>query len=96
MSPVLVATLTGPAPGAETGGVNRNEEDRAVAQVIVRLATRYPDVARASIEKTVHDRQHELADNPVRDYVPVLIEHAAKDRLRRTRPAPRAAAHHAS
>jgi len=34
------------------------------------------------IEQAVHEQQEALAGNPVRDYVPVLIEHAVKSRLR--------------
>ncbi len=62
--------------------MNPQEEDRAVAKVIDRLAEKFPEAPRVRIEETVHEQQAALADNPVRDYVPVLIEHAAKDRLR--------------
>ncbi|HCB59616.1 MAG TPA: hypothetical protein DEP82_17330 [Arthrobacter bacterium] len=57
-------------------------EDRAVAHVIDRLAERFPDVPRSSIERAVQERRAALAGNPVRDYIPVLIEHGAKDLLR--------------
>jgi len=62
--------------------VNPQEENRAVAKVIDRLAEKFPEAPRERIEETVHEQQSALADNPVRDYVPVLIEHAARDRLR--------------
>ena len=62
--------------------MNPQEEDRAVAKVIDRLAEKFPDAPRVRIEEAVHEQQEALARNPVRDYVPVLIEHAAKDRLR--------------
>ncbi len=68
--------------GAETGEVNPQEEDRAVAKVIDRLAEKFPESPRVRIEQAVHEQQEALAGNPVRDYVPVLIEHAAKNRLR--------------
>ena len=68
---------------AETERVNRKEEDRAVEQIIVRLEKKFPNEPPTSIEKTVHAQQLALARNPLRDYIPVLIEHAVKDRLRR-------------
>ena len=73
-----------PAPQqAETEGVNRKEEDRAVEQIIVRLEEKFPNEPPTSIEKTVREQQLALARNPLRDYIPVLIEHAVKERLRR-------------
>jgi hypothetical protein len=35
------------------------------------------------IDQVVETRYHELDDCTIRDYVPVLVEHAAKDDLRR-------------
>jgi len=58
-------------------------EDHAVAQVIDRLAERYPDRPRSFIEDVVTAERHLLDGKPIRDYVPVLIEHGAKARLRR-------------
>ena len=53
-------------------------------EVIDRLAEKFHEAPRGRIEQTVHEQQEALAHNRVRDYVPVLIEHAAKDRLRGT------------
>ena len=58
------------------------DEDRAIDQVIARLAARFPTVTHAHIGQVVYEEQHRLDDNPVRDFVPVLVEHAASDRLR--------------
>lgn len=58
------------------------DEDRAIDQVIARLAARFPTVTRAHLGQVVYEEQHRLVDNPVRDFVPVLVEHAASDRLR--------------
>ena len=58
------------------------EEDRAVAHVIDRLAGRFPDMPRSSVERAVEERRAALAGNPVRYYIPVLIEHGAKELLR--------------
>jgi hypothetical protein len=62
--------------------VNAEDEDRAVAHVIDRLAERFPRVSRSSIERAVHQEREALAGNRVRDYIPVLIEHGAKEQLR--------------
>lgn len=58
------------------------EEDRAIDQVIARLAERFPTISHAHIGQVVYEEQHRLDENPVRDFVPVLVEHAASDRLR--------------
>lgn len=60
----------------------QDHEDQAVAHVIDRLAERFPDRPRAVIEEFVSEERHLLDDKPLRDYIPVLIEHGAKARLR--------------
>ena len=55
-------------------------ESRAMEEVVARLSERFPDVAHEVIEAAVRV-EHESLDGPVRDYVPVLVEHAARDRL---------------
>ena len=51
-----------------------------MAEVVERLSQRFPDVSREVVEAAVRV-EHEGLDGPVRDYVPVLVEHAARDRL---------------
>lgn len=58
------------------------EEDRAVAHVIDRLAEKFPDMPRSSVERAVYERRAALAGNPVRAYIPVLIERGARELLR--------------
>jgi hypothetical protein len=74
------------ARGAHTGGVDNVErqdhEDQAVSQVVDRLAERFPDRPRSVIEDVVSEQRHLLDGKPIRDYVPVLVEHGAKARLR--------------
>lgn len=48
-----------------------------------RLGVRFPDVARQHIEAVVGDERQRLADRPIQDFVPVLVERAAVERLRR-------------
>lgn len=59
------------------------QELHAIAQVVDRLAERFPHVTRARIERIVAEVQATLDDSRVRDYIPVLVERTAKDRLRR-------------
>jgi hypothetical protein len=58
------------------------EEVRAVGEVIDRLAGRFPDLPRDHIAAVVEAAHLELEGNPVRDFVPVLVEHTAKKRLK--------------
>ncbi|WP_308797261.1 three-helix bundle dimerization domain-containing protein [Agromyces silvae] len=62
--------------------MHTDEEDRAVDQVIDRLAERFPTADREHIAEVVDEEHHELDGNPIREYVPVLVEHDARDRLR--------------
>lgn len=57
------------------------EELRALAHVVDRLVDKYPAVPREDIEDIVHQEHRLLDTGRVRDYVPILVEHAAKDRL---------------
>ena len=59
-----------------------DEESRAVAKVVDRLAERFPNLPRASVERAVREAHDAFAGRPVRVYVPVLVERGAKARLR--------------
>ncbi|TFC82779.1 hypothetical protein E3T23_03685 [Cryobacterium cheniae] len=58
------------------------EELKAVAKVVDRLAERFPHIPRASIERAVLDEHTALDGSPIRDFVPVLVERGARGRLR--------------
>jgi hypothetical protein len=58
-----------------------NEELRALAAVADRLAEKFPNVPRSSIEDVVQQEHSSLDAGRVRDFVPILVEHAARDRL---------------
>jgi len=62
--------------------VNTDEESRAVAKVVDRLAERFPNLPRASVERAVREAHDAFSGRPVRVYVPVLVERGAKLRLR--------------
>ena len=60
----------------------KEDEAQAVAAVIDRLAKKFPETPRTQVEQIVTEEYIALNDGPIRDYVPVLIERAAKLRLR--------------
>jgi hypothetical protein len=57
------------------------EEDLAVEHAAERLADRYPGVPRERIDELVEKYHGEFDGAPVRDFVPVLIEHDVKREL---------------
>jgi hypothetical protein len=59
------------------------QEDQGIAKFIDRLAERFPTLDRARVEQVVADTRSLLDGNPIRDYVPVLVERTARDQLRR-------------
>ncbi len=65
------------------------DEAHAIEEVVVRLAERFPTLERTHVANIVHDEWHRLDGGRVRDFVPVLVEHEARERLRReAAPAP--------
>ncbi|MGI9823880.1 three-helix bundle dimerization domain-containing protein [Agromyces sp. Marseille-Q5079] len=62
--------------------MNEPVERNAVENVIAKLTERYPSVGREGVEHIVDEEAERLEGNPVREYVPSLIEHAADERLR--------------
>ncbi|WP_354149550.1 three-helix bundle dimerization domain-containing protein [Arthrobacter sp. 754] len=57
------------------------EELRALTVVVDRLAEKFPEVRRDIIEEVVQQQHRALDAGKVRDFVPVLVEHAARERL---------------
>jgi hypothetical protein len=62
--------------------VNDLDEDKAVAEVVDRLAERFPTIPRSHVDEVVQNERRALDGKPIRDYIPVLVEHGAKARLR--------------
>ena len=63
--------------------MTKEPEARALMEVMNRLAERFPDKDRSAIEQIVAEEHELLDDGPIRDYVPVLVERAARLRLSR-------------
>jgi len=59
------------------------KDDEIIAEVTKRLEEKYPDVPVADVESVVRAEFAELSGRPVRDYLSVLTERAAKKRLKR-------------
>lgn len=57
-------------------------EDAAVEHVVEILTAQFPDVPEDVVQETVDDLHASFEGAPVRDYIPVIIEHDAKEQLR--------------
>ncbi|PRY69164.1 hypothetical protein B0I08_103372 [Glaciihabitans tibetensis] len=59
------------------------DDEDTIRQVVDRLQEKYPEVARQELESVAREEFHSLAGRPVRDYLSILTERAAKKRLKR-------------
>lgn len=57
-------------------------EQQGIADIATALRIRFPDVAPGTID-TLISAEHARLDGPIRDFVPVLVEHAVRERLRK-------------
>jgi hypothetical protein len=62
--------------------MNQASEAAAIAEVEERLADRFPEVSPEVVEAAVR-AAHAEVQGPIRDFVPLLVEHAARDHLAR-------------
>jgi len=60
--------------------MSKVDESQAVEQLTVRLSARFPNLSTDLVRSTVRD-EHAKLDGRIRDYVPVLVERAARQRL---------------
>jgi hypothetical protein len=58
------------------------DEAHALENVVIRLAGRYPEVTISTVEVLVESAHHSLSGKPIRTYVPMLVEHRAKNLLK--------------
>lgn len=61
--------------------MQKENEPHALVAVIDHLAERFPNKPRQTIEMVVAEEHSLLNGGPIRDYIPVLVERAAKRRL---------------
>ena len=59
------------------------EEERAISEVVERLAKRFPQLPVDQVASTVERSRPEFDAAPIREYVPLFVERSAKNRLRR-------------
>lgn len=57
------------------------DEDRAVAEVAERLLKHFPLEAPDVVKATVAEFHQQYDGSRIRDYIPVLVEREARDRL---------------
>lgn len=60
------------------------DEEQAVADVIERLATRFPHLPKERVAEVVTATSAQFASAKVRDFVPVLVEREARAQLEQT------------
>ena len=65
--------------------MNGPDEEQQIANVIEQLEQRFPAFSTQEIEVIVAEQVALLDGNPIRDYVPRLVEHGARSRLRQAR-----------
>lgn len=61
--------------------MTRDDELQRIDQVIGRLDARFPDLPRESIERVVRSAHEHFANGKVRDFVPLLVERLAREKL---------------
>ena len=62
--------------------MDRSDEDRAIGEVIDRLAKQFPQVPTNEVAQVVRESRPEFEQVPIRDFVPLFVERGAKARLR--------------
>ena len=55
----------------------------AIDDLVRRLSDRFPDVADQHVVAVVTEERQRLTNRPIQDFIPILVERAAADRLRR-------------
>ena len=56
-------------------------EQTVIEQLVERLSQRYPSVPADKVAEVVNDRYARFADRPIRDYIPLFVERAARTEL---------------
>lgn len=74
-------TLFAPRPKPYSRSMDRADHERETVEgVCRRLSKRFPDLPQDTVESVVREI-HARLSGPIRDYVPVLVEHQARDDL---------------
>ena len=78
----LVLTRVVPCRTLRSVTTDVDDED-TIRQVVDRLQEKNPDVPREHLERIAREEFDAIAGRPVRDYLSILTERAAKKRLKR-------------
>jgi hypothetical protein len=62
----------------QTLGVIELSEQTVIDQVVVRLAQRYPDIAKSTVQRIVQEAHATFHGRPLRDFIPLLVERNAR------------------
>jgi translation initiation factor 2 alpha subunit (eIF-2alpha) len=57
-------------------------EEEAIDRIADKLIDRFPSLSPAFIEDLVDQEYERLLDAPLREYIPVLVEHLVKEQLK--------------
>lgn len=57
------------------------EEERAIGEVVERLAQQFPQAPAEAVSSLVDEAHHEFDQSPIRAFVPVLVERQVRARL---------------
>ncbi|NUR07634.1 MAG: hypothetical protein HOQ22_11790 [Nocardioidaceae bacterium] len=57
------------------------QDQESLAQVVERLVERFPHQSRDEVARTVTDSFREFEGSRIRDFVPILVENEARNRL---------------
>ncbi|MDV6271405.1 three-helix bundle dimerization domain-containing protein [Rhodococcus globerulus] len=61
--------------------MTNDEEDRLIAQTQARLTTKFPSVSAEAVAEVVASAHAHFAGHRIRDFVPLLVERMAKEKL---------------
>lgn len=77
-------------PWPQTDSMDDTEKHETIAKVTERLRARYPETPPNYIAGVVAEEYELLDTSRIRTYIPTLVEHGAKNRLRGNATPPRA------
>lgn len=59
----------------------RGSEVHALAEISTRVRGRFPDASAEQIDREVSTAFHQFDGQPIRDFIPILVERAVIERL---------------
>ena len=75
------AQVDGTVNVSQTFGVIELSEQTVIEQIVNRLKSSYPAISESTVATVVHDVHARYEGRPLRDFVPLFVEHNAKSAL---------------